>query len=233
MSRFSRFTRISPEQLLRRRERRAWFSLSATLGVLAGTAALLGLQAIRIQQQGDIFFHAPDYAVPAQEQPSAPPPICRAVPPAPDITPHLLQADAPDALPPEQVDDSELSAIAAEPLPPPQQEWLPPLIPTSAHTNSAPAVNKEKTTPASPFRTPPPPYPARMRQRRIEGDVGICIHIDASGTPTAVDILTEVHPDFAEHTRRWILSHWRFYAALKGQQSIASTLHTTIRYRLR
>ena len=71
-----------------------------------------------------------------------------------------------------------------------------------------------------------------MKQRRMEGDVGICIHIDAAGIPTAVDILTEVHPDFAEHTRRWILRHWRFRAAQQDSAAIASTLRTTIRYRL-
>ena len=233
MNRFTRFSRISPARLLRSREYRAWSSLALTAGLLTGTSVLLALQSILIQQEVDTFFHGIAYTAPTQPQPPAQHLICRAKPPAPSITLQPVQPDIPDALLPEQVDDTELADIASEPLPPPlQAEWIPPRTPEPARIPTTPTATMAKATPAAPLRAPHPTYPPRMRQRRMEGDVGICIHIDATGAPTAVDILTEVHPDFAEHTRRWILQHWHFRAAHKGQHPIASTLSTTIRYRL-
>ena len=47
MSRFTRFSRISPSQLLRRRERTAWCSSGLT-GVFLGTTACLLLQQVRV-----------------------------------------------------------------------------------------------------------------------------------------------------------------------------------------
>ena len=233
MSRFTRFTRISPAQLLCRRERRAWFSLSATLGVLAGTAAALGLHSVWLPHSGnDMIFHGVAYTEPEREQ-HLPQPVCRAVTPVPNIVPHPVQADPPDVLLPEEVDDSELAALAAEPLPVSDETgWDSLPAPTAAHKTVSLSQKKENSVAVSLIHAPHPTYPERMRQRCMEGDVSICIHIDASGAPTAVDILTEVHPDFAEHTRRWILRHWRFRAAHNGATAIVSTLRTTIRYRL-
>lgn len=233
MSRFTRFSRISSALLLRRSERRAWCSLSATLGVLAGTAAVLGLHSVWIPHSGSgEIFHGTAYTELKREH-HLPQPVCRAVTPVPNIVPHPVPAAPPDALMPEEVDDSELAVLAAEPLPIIDETlWDALPSPTAAHKPTSLSQKKEKSVTASLIHAPHPTYPERMRQRRMEGEVRICIHIDATGTPTAVDILTEVHPDFAEHTRRWILRYWRFRAAQKGSASIASTLRTSIRYRL-
>lgn len=234
MNRFTRFSRISPALLLRRRERRAWCSLSITLGILTSISALLGMRLIYIPHSGgDFIFYSVAYTVTKREQVSPPPLVSHATPPKPHINPQPIQTNAPHALLPEEVDDTELAALAAEQIPAPDEtEWdtLPPPIKT--HRPAPFPPKKESTTAAAPIHAPHPSYPARMLQRRLEGDVDICIHIDAEGIPTAVDILTEVHPDFAEHTRRWILRHWRFRAAQKGSIAIASTLRTGIRYRL-
>ena len=234
MSRFTRFSRISPVQLLRRRERTAWSSCGLT-GVLLAASACLLLQQVRLViGSGNTHFHGIAYTAPE----SFPPPqemlTSRSVPPTSEPQPLI-----PQPMPPEFIfPDIAIEPIAHADEPLPYEEpgdgipFLPEIKKSAAPRTAKQASAPVKTTAAAPQKTPHPPYPARMKQRRMEGDVGICIHIDAAGIPTAVDILTEVHPDFAEHTRRWILRHWRFRAAQQGSAAIASTLRTTIRYRL-
>lgn len=234
MSRFTRFSRISPAQLLRCRERTAWCSSGLTGVLLVATGCLL-LQQVRIVIGScDTHFHGIAYTEPE----SSPPPqemlTSRSAPPPPEPQPLIPQPMPPELIFPDIA--IEPIAHADEALPSEEPGNGIPLLPeirksTVPHTAAQPSA-PVKTTTAAPLKTPHPPYPARMRQRRMKGDVGICIHIDAAGFPTAVDILTEVHPDFAEHTRRWILRHWRFRAAQQGPAAIASTLRTTIRYRL-
>ncbi len=234
MSRFTRFSRISPAQLLCRRERRAWFSTGLTGAILAASAGLLMQQVRLVIGSCDTHFHGIAYT---EAEASAPPQViltgrCEAPTPKP-------QPIIPQPMPPEIIfPDVAIEAIAHTDGALPGEEpgdgipFLPEIkknaAPRTTQQPSAPA----KTAAATPLKTPHPPYPARMRQRRMEGDVGICIHIDAAGIPTAVDIHTDVHPDFAEHTRRWILRYWRFRAAHNGATAIVSTLRTTIRYRL-
>lgn len=232
MSRFTRFSRISPALLHRRRERYAWLSLGLTLVLMAGTSALLAQQVLLFISGSNSSFIGIEYKQAEQPPRHASPLIARSSPPQPSISPQLPLPEAPEALIPETVEDFAPADLAAEPLPP--EEWTD-FLPTPPHhrTVSRPTSPKaEQATAAAPLQTPHPSYPTRMRQRRMEGDVGICIHINTEGIPTAVDVLTEVHPEFAEHTRRWILRHWRFRAARKGNQTIISTLHTTIRFRL-
>lgn len=232
MSRFTRFSRVSPVLLLCRRERRAWLSLGLTLVLMAGTAALLAQQVLLFISGSNSSFIGIAYEQAGQSFRHASPLIARSSPPQPSLSPQLPLPEAPEALLPETVEDFAPADITAEVLPP--EEWVD-FLPAPPHrhpTSRQTATKAEKATAATPLQTPHPTYPARMRQRRMEGDVGICIHIDSAGIPTAVDILTEVHPEFAEHTRRWILRHWRFRAARKDEQAVISTLRTTIRYRL-
>lgn len=236
MKRFTRFSRISPVQQLRSRERSAWCSATFTGALLAASGCLLMQQVTLIIRSGDSHFRGIPYTAP--EKDTIPPafPVCRSAPPSPEPELHLPQPMLPDILLPDieiateplaGADESDLWEDTEDGLPAPPEPKQP------ASSRSTPQKTAMvRTTAAAPLQTPPPPYPARMRQRRIEGEVGICIHIDAAGTPTAVDILTEVHPDFAEHTRRWILRHWRFRAAQQGSAAIVSTLRTSIRYRL-
>lgn len=234
MSRFTRFSRIYPAQLLRYRERTAWCSSGLTGVLLVATACLLLQQVRLVIGSCDTHFHGIAYTDPE----SSPPPqemlTSRSAPPTPEPQPLIPQPMPPELIFPDIA--IEPIAHADEPIPCEEPgDGIPALseIRKSAtpHTSAQPSASAV-TTAAAPLKTPHPPYPARMRQRRMEGDVGICIHINAAGLPTAVDILTEVHPDFAEHTRRWILRHWRFRAALRGTNNIASTLYSTVRYRL-
>lgn len=234
MSRFTRFSRISPAQLLRSRERTAWCSAGLT-GVLLGAAGCLLLQQVRlIISSCDTHFHGISYTDPESFSPPQKALTGRCSPPAQEPQPLIPQAMPPELVFPDMA--IEPIAHADEPFPYEEPEDGIPFhleIKERAVTRTAaPPSAPAKTTAATPLKTPHPPYPVRMLQRRMEGDVCICIHIDAAGIPTAVDILTEVHPDFAEHTRRWILRYWRFRAAQKGSAAIASTLRTSIRYRL-
>ena len=234
MSRFTRFSRFSPAQLQRSRERRAWLSLALTLGLVAGTGILLARQFLLFTCGSNSSFIGVTYEQAVQETPRTAPLSAQITPPTPAVFPRLPQPNAPDALLPEMVDCTDLSNLADTPIPP--EVWSDEGIPQPRHPvadRPAPRFEKAVTVcAATPLHAPHPSYPGSMRQRRMEGDVGICIHINAEGIPTAVDILTDVHPDFAEHTRRWILRYWRFRAARKGTVAIISTLRTTIRYRL-
>lgn len=234
MSRFTRFSRISPAQLHRRRERTAWCSSGLT-GVLLVVSASLLLQQVRLVIGScTTHFHGITYTEPESCRPMQEMLTSRSTPPTPEPQPLIPQPLPPDFIFPDMA--IEPIAHTDEALPCEEPGDGIPFLPES-RKSAAPRTAVEssapvKTTAAAPLKTPHPPYPPRMRQRRMEGDVGICIHIDAAGIPTAVDILTEVHPDFAEHTRRWILRHWRFLAAQQGTVAIASTLRTSIRYRM-
>lgn len=238
MKRFTRFSRISPAQLLRRRERSAWLSAALTCAFLGSLGCFLVQQVQLIIGSGDTHFRGIAYTPTENNTPPPSLPVSRSSPPPPEPELHLPQAELPELpLPDIAIETAPLAAADVLPwedtedgLPAPPAPPEPAQPASSRSTPQKPAM--ARTTAAAPLQTPPPPYPARMRQRRMEGDVGICIHIDAAGTPTAVDILTEVHPDFAEHTRRWILRHWRFRAAQQGSAAIVSTLRTSIRYRL-
>ncbi len=239
MNRFRRFSRISAARLLRSKIRRARCSALITC-MLLGAAIIPALQQLPLRGcSRDTGLRGVHYIPPDSNAEPAAPPVCQAEPPAPELRFSLpvyhMDWDIPI---PDPVDDSELAATDEIPFihedfpewqeTPPQRK-----VKASSPRPAAAAPEKKSSIAAAvPLRIPHPAYPARMRQRRMEGDVGICIHIDAAGLPTAVDILTEVHPDFAEHTRRWILRHWRFRAAQKGTVAIASTMRTTIRYRL-
>lgn len=92
-------------------------------------------------------------------------------------------------------------------------------------------VEREKYTPPSYRDCPQPPYPAAFKYRPVECSVGVTIAVSADGMPESVEIsepATKVV--FNEHTRRWILSRWKFSPAMRGDQPVAAPVHTTIRY---
>lgn len=72
-----------------------------------------------------------------------------------------------------------------------------------------------------------------MRKRRITGSVGVRISVSPQGLPTAVDITCPSgHSEFDTTTRSWILRHWRFQPATSAGRPIASTVTTTIHFKL-
>lgn len=108
-------------------------------------------------------------------------------------------------------------------------------LPEMRHARRAPRENPPVTDSQSPeyLSNPKPPYPAGMRQRRIQGSVGVRIAVSPQGLPTAVDITQPSgHAEFDFTTRNWILRHWRFRPAKRGGAAVASSITTTVRFRL-
>lgn len=109
-------------------------------------------------------------------------------------------------------------------------------------TASAPAVKKNTASPAPAASryTPPaylncphPNYPPRLRQRRVEGAVGVSIMVSSEGIPEEVHITASSGSDLLDrHTRSWILRNWRFSPAQKEGAAVASIVATSIHYQL-
>lgn len=107
------------------------------------------------------------------------------------------------------------------------------------HTTESPqtpatAEEAESTyTPPAFLRCPRPPYPLRMKQRKIHGNVSVIIHINADGSPSEV-IITDTcgNPQLDRHTRNWILQHWLFTPARRGNTHLPSQVKTCIIYAL-
>ena len=88
-------------------------------------------------------------------------------------------------------------------------------------------------TPPACLNCPQPSYPPRLRQRRVEGTVGVRITVAPDGTPSAVDITTTSgNAQLDRHTRSWILQHWHFSPARKNNHPIAAVVETQVHFLL-
>lgn len=218
-------------------ERLAWRSLAA---VALPALLLLPLLAVqRVENGAPAHDEAPLFtlaAAPAPRAKAAPPLPAHAVaaPPAPQLAacvlppePQLQEIgslpcglDFPSGGEPELTIDS---------LPAPKRQQ-PRKVQRPAPVAAAKAPS---TTPPAYLSNPKPPYPAGMRQRRIQGSVGVRIAVSPQGTPTAVDITRPSgHAEFDSATRSWILRHWRFHPATAAGRATASSVTTTVRFRL-
>lgn len=97
--------------------------------------------------------------------------------------------------------------------------------PPSPETESA-------ITPPLLLKAPTPDYPPTLKYSRRSGSVKLRIHIDTSGSPTQVEIISSTHPAFAQAARECILSRWRFSPALRNSTAIPSTAVQTINFNL-
>lgn len=227
--------------------RRAWAALSITCLLLGGAGAALALfgpEARLWQGSGELsaYYVAETQSRESELQPPVP------QPPDP-ITPRLLPAQEQE-LTPEPV---ELSPVVEAPLPvvqstllielPPQDLSSPSPMrksrPVVARQAAAPAVDQVAAAPAAEGEfTPPayrsaprPPYPAAMRQSRVEGSVRLRIYLDAEGAPQRVDIITgSGHTEFDTTAREWVLSHWRFTPARQGGRPVPGSVVTSVQF---
>lgn len=215
-------------------ERRAWRSLAA---VALPTLVLLPLLAVqRVADGVPARADAPLFTL--VEEPAPRP---RVLPPQP--------AEPASAAPEPQV------VACIQPLEPQLQEIAPLLCgfdsrndvepepcaitltaperpqPRKAQRPAPVAAAAPTTTPPAYLSNPSPPYPAAMRQRGIQGSVGVRIAVSPQGTPTAVDITRPSgHAEFDSTARSWILRHWRFRPATTAGKATASTVSTTVRF---
>ena len=233
--------RTHPRQM---EERLAWRSL-----LLVALPALL-LPPLLATQRGEhgapadepapLFTMAAEPPPRAQEEPLQPSPP-KTIPPIPQVEPMVLSP-----IPAWQEFDFTIGGIASPPLcvsdltvtnlPDPRQ----PRPATNqnrklsiARHAEALAKADQSTSPPAYLSAPKPPYPAAMRQRRLQGCVGVRIAVSPLGTPTAVDITQPSgHAEFDSTTRSWILRHWRFRPATAAGRAVASTVTTTVRFTL-
>ena len=225
--------RTHPRQM---EERLAWRSL-----VLVALPALL-LPPLLATQRGEhgapadepapLFTMAAEPPPRALAEPLQPSPA-ETAPPIPHID-YMVQSTVAEPSLVEPVafsfdacrdDDSDLTVTS---LPEPRQPR-----PATNQNRKLSIVNCQSTTPPAYLSAPKPPYPAAMRQRRMQGCVGVRIAVSPLGTPTAVDITQPSgHAEFDSATRSWILRHWRFRPATAAGRAVASTVTTTVRFTL-
>ena len=239
MKRFYRFHRHTVRLLRQQRAQHARMSLQLTLAIMMLGGVLLTLQLSFRLSASAASFTGVNYSPPRSTAPqkAATPPISAV--PAPDTEPLIpllptmpVLDESPLLL---SIDTTELDAAGDipsvfEPLDSPRISRQGSGAPPASGTAAVQPKQETALHPATPITTPQPPYPESMRKRRLEGELRLHISLDTGGIPTAVDIQSDAHPGFSDHTRRWILQHWRFSPAKRGDTAIASGINTTIRY---
>lgn len=231
------FTPLWRHRLLLRRARCC--ALLTGLALAGIAAALRGLpqQAVWHSEGKAGDFIGISYEAEPTEAPAAPAPQKRLALPAPppSALPALaVSAELPEA---ELVLEPELAELLpVEPEPEvfsPAEEDMPPTPPAkrpaAEHRRSLAATAEAPLTPPAYREAPKPPYPPALRARRISGSVGVRIAVSAEGMPTEVTVTTPDAPaEFSRTTRRWILEHWRFIPARRGESPVASTVQTRV-----
>lgn len=111
---------------------------------------------------------------------------------------------------------------------------LKPAAPSApSKTEIAAAGKMESYTPPDYLSCPRPPYPPRLKQRRLQGRINILIYVSPTGRPTEVEITNSSgNSQLARHTRSWIMQHWRFRPAFQGAKPVAARVRTSITFSL-
>lgn len=238
--------------------RRAWASLGISalaLGVGAGALALqrLGIEPYVVGFQG-FWVAEPQGAAMAVAQVEpvellsplpedvavVPPTVAEVAPPSPALLeevelppmPELLAAEADDAEPfappaasSRRTVDRRTAAAA------PRAASAAQRVASAAAEVPASAAQEGEFTPPAYWKAPKPPYPASMRQSRIEGSVQLRIALDAQGHPRRVDVVGgSGHVEFDSAARLWVLEHWQFKPARRGAQAVPGTVLTRVHF---
>ena len=103
--------------------------------------------------------------------------------------------------------------------------------PPSLPSQAAPVGTADAYTPPT-YRTAPlPPYPVSLRQSRVEGNVRLRIFLDAEGRPRRVTVVqSSGYAEFDSTAGDWVLRHWSFTPAQRGNRAVASTVVTQVRF---
>ncbi len=206
----------------------------AITAIILGLILLVGLWCAERQQEYtgtaiQAYFAAPSRPVQQSRNircPQAPPPEMElASAPMLHLTttmPEVIEAE--DFFLPEQEPLLLLSCELSEAAPKKNQ--------TTATTRNSTSESLAPLIPPSPESAPAPPYPAQLRAARRSGHVQARIHVDATGKPTRVDIVSSTHPAFATAAQECILKHWCFVPAHRSNIPVASTVLQTIHFRM-
>lgn len=150
------------------------------------------------------------------------------LPPLPHIPPQALSPTGELAL------LDELEAETSPALETDAAALLQPVpAPAPARTKMAATEKMESYTPPDYLNCPNPPYPPRLKQRRLQGRVDVLILVSSSGLPTKVQITrSSGNSQLDRHSRSWIMQHWRFRPAFQGSKPVASQVRTSITFSL-
>lgn len=220
------------------------------LVLLPGLAVACWSSSIRLiipRGQSDCNFHGVAFIPPDAPPPQATLPAFTPQQPAQEITQPVLIAPTPPefALPELPLvmqalvndESSEISPFETADLILLHSETIPspPAKAAVAAASSPKASTAQETyTPPAYLNCPQPSYPPLLRQRRVQGMVGVRISVAADGTPTAVEItVPSGNAALDRHTRSWILQHWRFIPAQRNGHPLAAQVDTRINFVLR
>lgn len=235
----------SAAELARQRIRRALSC--APLVLLAGLAVACWSSSIRLispRGQNDCNFHGVAFIPPESDAPQATAPALTPNQPEQEIPqPVLIAPIQPEVVLPElplvmqeQVDEesTEISPFETTDLTLQQSETIP-SPPAKAAVAAAPSPQEANTpetyTPPAYLHCPQPSYPPLLRQRRVQGMVGVRISVAADGTPSAVEItIPSGNATLDRHARSWILQHWRFAPAQRNGHPLAALVDTRINF---
>ena len=211
-------------------------ALGITCGILlaAGVAGLCCSE----MYSGETGCHMQAYFVAAEPQMPRSIETSRIAALPPDIALVTEATANPELLLPEEWDTATDEEVAQH------EPELPLQLTAEITPQSKPQQNLPTTTFPTPKATPAvctaptllhgptPAYPPELRASRRSGSAQVRIHIDTSGCPTAVDILSASHPAFAQAARQCILKSWRFSPARRGNAAISSTAVQTVNFRI-
>lgn len=231
-------SRFSPLWQHRRQLQRARLCALLTGLVLSGAAVALRGWEPRAAWQSEgqeRGFVGVSYVAETVETPAAAHPAPRKVLVLPAVPPSAPPALAVSAeLPePEPLREQESAETLPEESEPFSLEVVAPAPPSprpaAEHRRAMAAAAEAPLTPPAYREAPKPPYPPTLRARRICGSVGVRIAVSAEGVPTEVIVTTpDAHTELARIVRRWILEHWRFQPARRGDAPVASTVQTRV-----
>ena len=230
--------------------RRAWASLGITgvlMGMTLGTLAVISLKHSWMSEGALEGFWVsstpPSVPVPIA-QPLELPPVEMSAPSIPAIAPlPVAPAEAvPVALPKlSPAFDSLLEFPVEELAETPPVAKTRPSRPVGKPARAAGAKAVAAQPPAAEAQgeyTPPayrsaplPPYPAAMRQSRVQGSVRLRIFLDDRGRPERVEVAeSSGHTEFDTTARSWVQRHWVFSPARRGGKPVPGTVITRVQF---
>lgn len=217
-----------------------WRALVCTVCVLAFCAALLGFLAFTppcFSSRGDgvraVFVQQPisqdlPQVVPLPSIAPPPPFFSLVTSPPPFVFSSVEEVAFPSSFQP--LTDSLLVDLE-EDLPPtivavPRHRTVPP--PSAAPAPHALAEG-EAFTPPTYRAAPMPPYPSSLRQSGVEGRVRLRIFLDEEGRPRRVVVVqSSGYAAFDATAGDWVLRHWTFTPARRGERAVAATVVTQV-----
>lgn len=222
--------------LARQRIRRAWQSLWLTAPVLAGMVAgarqayELRVSDANCDFTGVLFVQETMDSPPTRTKPARKVMVKTspgvALLPLPELISDIEfpTCEWPDLPTDEPVDVFETELTLEEPVQTEQKQ-----APLAQRTETS----QSEYIPPVYHICPHPHYPPKLRQRRVEGCVEICIMVQADGTPAEVQITTGSGNHLLDsHVRNWVLQHWHFHPAFQNGIAVTAMVKTSIRFEL-